>query len=329
MGRFVVKRLLQMIPVILLVGVLIFTVLFMVPGDPAQIMLGSTATEAELQDTREKLGINRPYIVQLGDFLYNTFIRFDLGESYLTNAKVGEEIMKRLPRTVTLGVASIIVAFGIGIPLGIIAAVHQNGLGDRVSMIVALIGVSIPTFWMALLFVLLFAVKLQWFPPSGIGTWQHYVLPTVSLCFGGIATQARQSRSSMLEVIRADYIVTARAKGLSQREVIFKHALPNALNPIITLAGTNLAVIFGGSIVIENVFSFPGIGQYLMTGINQRDYPIVRGCVIMLAVVFAVLMLVVDLCYAFNDPRIKARYENSAKKSVKRSNESANATAKA
>ncbi len=314
MLKFVGKRILQIIPVVLAVAVLIFAILFLVPGDPAQIMLGSTATEYELNQMREQLGLNRPFFVQLGDYLYKMFLKFDFGTSFLTGAPVRDEILARLPRTVTLGVASIIVAFGIGIPLGVISAVHQNGWGDRISMIVALLGVSIPTFWMALLFVLLFSLKLGWFPASGIGTWQHYVLPTGSLCFGGIATQARQSRSSMLEVIRSDYVVTARSKGLSQLEVILKHALPNALNPIITLAGTNLAVIFGGSIVIENVFSFPGIGQYMITAINQRDYPIVRGCVVMLAIVFAVIMLLVDLCYAFNDPRIKARYENSGKK---------------
>lgn len=317
MIRFIGKRLLQMIPVVLLVATLIFGILYMVPGDPAQIMLGSTATEYELTEMREQLGLNRPFFVQLGEFLYNVFLRFDLGESYLTGAPVAGEIMSRLPRTLILGIASMVLAFGIGIPLGVTAAVHQNGWGDRISMIIALMGVSIPTFWLAMLFVLLFSLKLGWFPASGIGSWQNYVLPTVSLCFGGLATQARQARSSMLEVIRADYVVTARAKGLSQKEVIFKHALPNALNPIITLAGTNLAVIFGGSIIIENVFSFPGIGQYMITAINQRDYPIVRGCVVMLAVVFAVIMLIVDLCYAFNDPRIKARYENQGKRKKK------------
>ena len=319
MGRFILKRLLQMIPVLLLVATLIFTILYLVPGDPAQIMLGSTATQYELAQMREQLGLTRPFLVQLGDFLYTTFIKFDLGRSYLTGASVGAEIAARLPRTLILGIASMVLAFGIGIPLGIIAAIHQNGIGDRVSMIVALLGVSIPTFWLALMNVVLFSLKLRWLPPSGIGGFKYYILPTVSLCFGGLATQARQARSSMLEVIRADYIVTARAKGLTEREVIFKHALPNALNPIITLAGTNLAVIFGGSVVIENVFSFPGIGQYMITAINQRDYPIVRGCVIMLAVVFAVIMLLVDIAYAFNDPRIKARYENSSgrKKKVK------------
>ena len=274
MFRFITKRLLQMIPVILLVATLIFTILYMVPGDPAQIMLGSTATEYELAEMREQLGLNRPYIVQLGEFLYNTFIRFDLGTSYLTGAPVSAEIASRLPRTLTLGIASMVLAFGIGIPLGVTAAVHQNGWGDRISMIIALLGVSIPTFWLAMLMVLLFSLKLRWFPASGIGGWEYYVLPTVSLCFGGLATQARQSRSSMLEVIRSDYVVTARAKGLSQREVIFKHALPNAMNPIITLAGNNLAVIFGGSVVIENVFSFPGIGQYIYrTIISFPDTP--------------------------------------------------------
>ena len=303
-----------MIPVLLMVAVLIFTILYFVPGDPAQIMLGSTATKYELEQMREQLGLTRPFLVQLGDFLYQTFIKFDLGKSYLTGAPVGTEIAARLPRTLILGVASMVLAFGIGIPLGITAAIHQNGWGDRISMIIALLGVSIPTFWLALMFVLLFALKLRWFPSSGIGGFKYYVLPTVSLCFGGLATQARQSRSSMLEVIRADYVVTARAKGLSEREVIMRHALPNALNPIITLAGNNLAVIFGGSIVIENVFSFPGIGQYMITAINQRDYPIVRGCVVMLAIVFAVIMLLVDIAYAFNDPRIKARYENSGRR---------------
>ena len=314
MIRFIGKRILQMIPVVLLVATLIFGILYLVPGDPAQIMLGSTASEYELAEMREQLGLNRPFIVQLGEFLSDVFLHFDLGESYLTGAPVAGEIMQRLPRTLILGIASMGLAFGIGIPLGVTAAVHQNGWGDRISMIIALLGVSIPTFWLAMLFVLLFSLKLGWFPASGIGGWEYYVLPTVSLCFGGLATQARQARSSMLEVIRADYVVTARSKGLTQREVILKHALPNALNPIITLAGTNLAVIFGGSIVIENVFSFPGIGQYMITAINQRDYPIVRGCVVMLAVVFAVIMLLVDLCYAFNDPRIKARYENQGKK---------------
>lgn len=320
MIRFIGKRLLQMIPVLLLVATLIFSILYLVPGDPAQIMLGSTASEYELAEMREQLGLNRPFIVQLGEFLSDVFLHFDLGTSYLTGAPVAAEISSRLPRTVILGVASMVLAFGIGIPLGVTAAVHQNGWGDRISMIIALLGVSIPTFWLAMLFVLLFALKLGWFPASGIGGWEYYVLPTVSLCFGGLATQAR---SSMLEVIRADYVVTARSKGLSQKEVIFKHALPNALNPIITLAGTNLAVIFGGSIVIESVFSFPGIGQYMINAINQRDYPIVRGCVVMLAIVFAVIMLLVDLCYAFNDPRIRARYETQGKKTKKKNKEEA------
>ena len=168
MFRFITKRLLQMIPVILLVATLIFTILYMVPGDPAQIMLGSTATEYELAEMREQLGLNRPYIVQLGEFLYNTFIRFDLGTSYLTGAPVSAEIASRLPRTLTLGIASMVLAFGIGIPLGVTAAVHQNGWGDRISMIIALLGVSIPTFWLAMLMVLLFSLKLRWFPASGI-----------------------------------------------------------------------------------------------------------------------------------------------------------------
>lgn len=315
MGRYILKRLLMMIPVVLFVGILIFTVMEFVPGDPARIILGSTATENDVLALREELGLNRSYLVRLQEFLYNTFIKFDFGTSYLTGMPVKYEIMARLPRTLILGILAIAVALCVGIPLGVIAAVHQNGVGDQISMIIALLGVSIPNFWLALLLVLLFALKLGWLPPSGIEGWQSYVLPCMALCVGGIAMQARQSRSSMLEVIRADYVVTARAKGLSNREVILKHALPNALNPIITLAGSNLAIIFGGSVVIENVFSFPGIGQYLVTAINQRDYPIVMGCVVLLAVVFSVVMLLVDLAYGFVDPRIRARYSSGKRRS--------------
>lgn len=314
MGKYILKRLLLMIPVVLFVAILIFTIMEFVPGDPAQIILGSTATENDVLALREELGLNRPYPVRLGEFLYNTFIKFDFGTSYMTGMPVTQEIMARLPRTLILGLLAIAVALGVGIPLGVIAAVHQNGVGDQISMIIALLGVSIPNFWLALLLVMLFALKLGWLPPGGIEGWESYVLPCMSMCVGGIAMQARQSRSSMLEVIRADYVVTARAKGLSNREVILRHALPNALNPIITLAGSNLAIIFGGSVVIENVFSFPGIGQYMVTAINQRDYPIVMGCVVLLAVVFSVVMLLVDLAYGFVDPRIQARYSSGKKR---------------
>ncbi|MCD8001923.1 MAG: ABC transporter permease [Oscillospiraceae bacterium] len=314
MGRFILKRLLWMIPVVLGVTILIFSIMFVVPGDPAQIIAGDTATEAELNEIRDELGLNDPYIVQLGRYMYNVFLRFDFGESYSTGKSVTAELMTRLPRTLIVGLSAMVLSIAIGIPLGVIAAVHRNGWGDRVSMIIALLGVSMPQFWLALMMVLLFSVKLSWLPSQGIDSWICYILPSVALCFGGLAGQARQARSSMLEVISADYVTTARSKGLTEFEVIVKHALPNALMPVITLAGSQLAHIFGGAVAIESVFAIPGIGSYLVSAINKRDYPVIEGSVILLAIVFSIVMLIVDLTYGFVDPRIRARFAGGGKR---------------
>lgn len=314
MGRYVLKRLLWMIPVILGVTILIFSIMYIVPGDPAQIIAGDYATEAELEELREEMGLNDPYIVQLGRYMYNVFVKLDFGESYSTGKPVMEELLVRLPRTMIVGFTAMILSIAIGVPLGVIAAVYRNGWGDRISMIIALLGISIPQFWNALMMVILFSVKLDWLPAQGIERWTCYIMPSIALCFGGLAGQARQSRSSMLEVIRADYVVTARSKGLSEREVIVKHALPNALMPIITLAGSQLAHIFGGAVAIETVFSIPGIGSYLVTAVNKRDYTVIQGSVILLAVIFSLVMLLVDLVYGFIDPRIKAQFAGKGKK---------------
>lgn len=308
MGRFILKRLLWLIPVVLGVTILIFTIMYMVPGDPALIIAQPGATEAEINEIRESFGLDDPYIVQLGRYMYNLFFKFDFGSSYLTGRSVMQELVTRLPRTLIVGFSSMILAVGIGIPLGVIAAVYRNGVGDRISMVVALLGVSIPQFWLGLMMVILFSVKLDWLPAQGIDSALCYIMPSISLCFHGMAGIARQSRSSMLEVIRADYVTTARAKGLTEREVIIKHALPNSLMPILTLAGSQLAHIFGGSVAIETVFSIPGVGSYLVGAINKRDYPVIQGSVIVLAIVFSVVMLLVDISYAFFDPRIKAQF---------------------
>lgn len=309
MIRYVLKRLLLMIPVILAVAVVIFTILYFVPGDPASIILGSDATFEEINALRDSMGLNDSYLEQLGSFMSDVFLHFNFGESYVTNIAVSTEIMNRFPRTLGIALACILISLVIGVPLGINAAIHQNGIGDRLSMFIALVGVSMPSFWLALLLVILFALKLNWLPANGIGSLKYYILPCVANSFGGIASQARQSRSSMLEVIRADYITTARAKGISERAVILRHALPNALLPIITVAGTSFGSLMGGTLVIESVFSIPGIGYYMISAINNRDYPVVRGCVIFLAVLFSLIMLLTDLCYSFADPRIKAQYE--------------------
>ena len=317
MAKYILKRLLWMIPVVLGVTIVIFSIMHFVPGDPAVIILGPDATEAQLQAKREQLGLTQPFVVQLFTYMKSVFLRFDFGNSYITNQSITTELLARLPRTALVGFMSMILMLAIGIPLGITAAVHQNGLGDRICMLIALLGVSVPAFWLGLLLVIAFALRLGILPASGIGGFQYYILPCIASAFGGIASLARQSRSSMLEVIRSDYVVTARAKGLSENKVIYGHALPNALIPIITVAGSHLAHIFGGSVVIENVFSIPGLGSYMVNAVNNRDYTVVTGCVIFLAVTFSLVMLLVDLVYAFVDPRIKAQYTGSKKKKEK------------
>ncbi len=314
MLKYILKRLLWMIPVILGVAVFIFSILYFVPGDPAQIILGQDATADEIDALREDLGLNEPYVVQMGQFLTNTFIHGDLGYSYFTHIPVTKELIARIPRTLFLGLSTMVLTLLLGIPLGVMAAVHQNQFADRFCMVVALAGVSMPGFWLALMLVILFSLKLGWLPATGIGGFEYYILPIVSQTFFGVGGQARMSRSSMLEVIRSDYVVTARAKGLTEGEVIYKHALPNALMPIITVAGARLAVIFGGSVITETVFSIPGVGSYMIGAINTRDYNIVRGSVLFLAIIFSLCMLLVDITYALVDPRIKAQYSSSKRK---------------
>lgn len=242
-------------------------------------------------------------------YLNQVFLHFDLGTSYFQNQSVMSGILYRLPYTFTIALICMLLQILIGTPLGITAAVHQNGIADRICMVIALAGVSIPGFWLAMMLVLFFSVQLGWLPPYGVGGIQYFILPCIANAFAGIASQARQTRSSMLEVIRSDYIVTARAKGLSERDILYKHALPNALIPIITVVGNGMGMMLGGTVVIESVFSIPGIGMYTTSAINNRDYPIVMGGVLFLGAVFSLIMLLVDIIYAFVDPRIKAQYE--------------------
>ena len=316
MLKYIGKRLLWMIPIVLGVTILVFTMMTFCPGDPAEIILGTTATEADLQAKRVELGLDQPFLVRLATYMSDVFIHFDLGNSWLTGVNIIPTIMERMPRTVVLTVVTLIIAFGLGIPLGIMAATHQNRWQDHISMILALIGVAIPNFWLALLLVLLFSVKLGWLPAMGIGTGiaglQYYILPALSNC-------ARQTRSSMLDVIRADYITTARSKGVPENVVIIKHALKNALIPIITMMGTSFGRLLGGAMIIETIFSIPGMGTYIIGAVNNRDYPIVQGGTIFLAIVFSIMMLLVDLLYAAVDPRIKAQYASGKKgKKVKK-----------
>ncbi|PNV61364.1 peptide ABC transporter permease [Clostridium sp. chh4-2] len=320
MLRYIGKRLLWMIPIVLGVTILVFTMMTFCPGDPAEIILGTTATEADLVAKRVELGLDKPFVVRLATYMSDVFIHFDFGKSWITNVDIISTIMDRMPRTLTLTIVTLVVAFGLGIPLGIMAATHQNRWQDHVSMVLALIGVAIPNFWLALLLVLLFSVKLGWLPAMGIGTGiaglKYYVLPAIANCAGALANCARQTRSSMLDVIRADYITTARSKGVPENAVIVKHALKNALIPIITMMGTSFGRLLGGAMIIETIFTIPGMGTYIIGAVNNRDYPIVQGGTIILAISFSLMMLLIDLLYAAVDPRIKAQY-SSAKKGKK------------
>lgn len=314
MGRYVIKRLLWMIPIVLGVSILVFTLMTFCPGDPAEIILGSTATEENLEALREELGLDRPYLARLGTFLSDTFIRFDLGESWATGASIADSIAERMPRTLLLSIVMMVISFGIGVPLGVVAAINQNKIQDNICMTLALIGISIPNFWLALLLVLLFSVKLGWLPAMGIGGFQYYILPALAGCTGGIAASARQTRSSMLDVIRADYITTARAKGVPERQVIIRHALKNGMIPIITVMGTHFGKMLGGTMVIETIFSIPGMGTLIINAVNGRDYPVVQIGAVFLAIAFSFCMLGVDLMYAAVDPRIKAQYAGRKRK---------------
>ena len=319
MWKYILKRLLWMIPIILGVTILVFTMMIFCPGDPAEIILGASATEADLVAKRIELGLDQPYIVRLAQYIKQVFFDFDMGVSWITSINIGSSIAERLPRTMVLAVVTLVIAFGLGIPLGITAATHQNKWQDHISMILSLVGVAIPNFWLALMLILVFSVNLGWLPAMGIGTGlagiKYYILPAISNCAGALANCARQTRSSMLDVIRADYITTARAKGLPERKVITKHALKNALIPIITMAGTSFGRMLGGAMIIETIFSIPGMGSYIIGAVNNRDYPIVQGGTIVLAIVFSLAMLLIDLLYAAVDPRIKARYAGNRKKS--------------
>ena len=297
-----------MVLVVVAVAILIFTLLYLVPGDPAKLKAGPEATTAMVEAIRIDMGLDAPYVVQLGRFLENVFVHFDFGESWRTGRPVTDELVQRFPRTLAITGICILLQLLIGTPLGIISAVKRNSWADRTSMVSAIFGISMPNFWIGAIFIIIFSLQLGWLPAAGIGGFIFYILPSVSNAFPGIATQARQTRSSMLDVIRSDYITTARAKGMSETRILWRHALPNALLPVITIIGNGIAMLLAGNVVIEKLFLIPGVGGYLVDGINNRDYAVVQSSVIFLAILLVFIMLLVDLMYAFVDPRVKAQF---------------------
>ena len=310
MLKFSVKRLILLIPVILCVALLIFVIMSFTPGDPAVIILGENATPEQVAALHEKLGLDDPLLVRFFNYIKGIVTRFDFGTSYTNGREVKQEILQRFGFTLKIASFSMVFSLGIGIPLGIIAALNRNTWKDNLSMSVALVGVSMPTFWFGLMLSVVFALKLRWLPPSGIGGIEHYIMPCLAVSMPGIAGMARQTRSSMLEVIRADYITTARAKGQTERVITFRHALRNALIPVVTQAGAIFGLLMCGTLVAETVFTIPGLGTYMVTAIKSRDYPAIQGAVIMVSIAFSVVMLLVDLLYALVDPRIRAQFSN-------------------
>lgn len=314
MAKYIIKRLLITIPVIVLVAILVFSLLYFTPGDPAIEILGDQATTEQLDAMREYLGVNDSYFVQLGRYLKNLFIDFNLGESWIYKTNVSDELAARMPRTTAICIYSVLVGAIFGIPLGVIAAVHQNGIADKVVLASSSILSCVPNYCVGLLLILVFALHLKWFPPSGIDYgWKSYILPCVTIMIGSFSGLSRQMRSSMLEVIRSDYVTSARAQGFSNNAVYYLHALPNALIPIITMMGTQFAAGLGGTMILENIFAIPGVGMYVQAGISKRDRPAVIGCAVFMGVLFCLVMLAVDIVYAMVDPRIRAQYEAQGK----------------
>lgn len=308
MHKYVLRRLLLLIPVLLGVSLLVFTIMSLTPGDPAQLILGENAPKEAILKLREEMGLNDPFLVQYFRYVGKAVLG-DFGRSYTTGREVFGEIFSRFPNTLILAVIGIIISVCIGIPVGIISATRQYSFLDSFSMILALLGVSMPVFWLGLMLILTFSVKLGLLPSGGFDGLKSLILPSITLGVGSAAIITRMTRSSMLEVIRQDYIRTARAKGVAEKVVINKHALKNALIPIITVVGLQFGGLLGGAVLTESVYSWPGVGRLMVDAIRQKDTPTVLAAVIFLAVTFSVVNLLVDILYAYVDPRIKSQYK--------------------
>ena len=303
MIRYIGKRLLTMIPILLVVAILIFCLMDFVPGDPVQIMMGDSATPAQIEEARERLGLNDPFVVRLGNYLWD-LLHLDFGKSYIFGMAVGPELLSRFPRTLTLALLCVGASVVIGVPIGISCAMNANKPIDRIWMFLTLLGNSMPGFWLALMLVILVSLRWGLLPSNGIGSWEYYVLPVIANSLGSFASIARQTRSSMLEVIRQDYIRTARSKGLAERKVYFKHMLKNGLIPIITGIGARLARLLGGSMIVENVFSIPGMGVLARTAVMSKDVPLIQAIVLLTSMVACLAFILTDIAYTVVDPRI-------------------------
>ena len=308
MAKYIVRRLLVVIPTLLFIVFVVFFILNITPGDPGRIMLGTTATQEQVDMLNESLGVNRPLLVRYVDYVWDA-LHGDFGTSYSFNTPVTSVLMPKFPTTLKLAMLSVFFSALIGIPLGVLSAVKKHSLVDHGLTIVSLFFASVPGFWLGLMLMLLFSLQLGWLPSSGVGTWQHYVMPVMTLALPSAAFISRLTRTTMLDAMNQDYIRTAKGKGAPNRRVIFGHALRNALIPVITQLGMNFASLLGGAMITEIVFGLPGFGNAVVAAIKAKDVPLTMFSVVFLSTTFMVIMLIVDLIYAFVDPRIKAQYE--------------------
>jgi ABC-type dipeptide/oligopeptide/nickel transport system permease component len=302
--RFLARRVALTIPVLLGVATLVFSLIHLIPGDPAQAMLGESASPEDVAELRSRLGLDRPLLEQYGTFLRDA-IRGDLGRSLRTSQPVTSAILERMPATIELAAAAMLVALGFAIPLGIAAAVWRGTSLDHAATTVSLLGISIPNFWLGPLLAIVFSIELGWLPVSGRGTWANLILPAVSLGAALAAILARMTRATLLEELREPYVIAARARGASRVRAVVRHAFRNSLIPVITLIGLQFGAVLTGAVITETIFSWPGIGRLLIQSIGFRDYPLVQGCILLIAVTYVAVNLITDMCYGVLDPRIR------------------------
>lgn len=309
MTKYILKRLLILIPTLLGVSFIVFLLLYLSPGDAALAVAGPDATKEAVDAIRESLGLNRPFIVQYGSYLKNLIFHFDLGTSYQSGKAVSEALLRVFPTTMKLAGGSLVIAIVFGITFGIIAALKKNTIVDSIITTVGMIGLAMPIFWSGLLLIIIFSTKLRVLPASGFSSIKHMILPWIALGFQSSAVIMRMTRSAMLDVLDKDYIRTSKAKGLKKSKIIFVHALKNAMIPVITTIGLQAGGLLGGSILTETIFSIPGIGRLMVESIKTRDYPTILGAIMLIAIVYSLISIVVDILYGFINPRIKSEYK--------------------
>lgn len=313
MTKYILRRLAILILIAIGVAIVVLSIMELTPGDPAVMMLPDTATEEELEAFRTENGLNKPFIVRAADYIWGVFTRLDFGKSWLTSRPVIDTLLERIPVTLLIAVLAIGFASVIGVLLGVLSAVKQYSTLDYVARVSAMVFAAIPVFWLALLLMTLFSLKLGWLPASGTGSWKNFILPMLSLGIPYSARILRSTRTYMLEAVRQDYIRTARAKGVPNRVAIWQHAFKNACLPIINTIGVYVGGLLGGAVVTETVFACNGLGSFIVNSVKRKDIPAVTGGSIFLAVIFSVILLLVDIIYAYVDPRIKARYAGKKK----------------